>query len=47
MKFLHTIGAIGLMGAMICLIVLLGFAPKPASLSEYAVMFAGMNGIVT
>jgi uncharacterized membrane protein len=47
MKFLHTIGAIGLMGAMICLIVLLGFAPKPTSLSEYALMSAGMNGIVT
>jgi uncharacterized membrane protein len=47
MKFLHTIGAVGLMGAMICLTVLLGFVPKPTSLTEYALMFAGMNGIVT
>jgi hypothetical protein len=35
------------MGAMICLAVLLGFAPNPTSLPEYALMFAGMNGIVT
>jgi hypothetical protein len=47
MKFLHTIGAIGLMGAMACLIVLLGFVPKPTSLSEYALMTAAMSGIVT
>ncbi len=47
MKLLHTIGAIGLIGAMSCLIVLLGLAPVPTSLSEYALIFAGMNGIVT
>jgi len=48
MKFLHTIGAIGLMGAMACLIVLLGFAPPPASsLSEYTLMTAAMSGIAT
>ena len=47
MKFLHTIGAVGLMGAMACLIVLLGFVPKPASLPEYALMSAAMGGIVT
>ena len=47
MKFLHTIGAIGLMGAMACLIVLLGFVPKPASLPEYALMSAAMGGVVT
>jgi hypothetical protein len=47
MKFLHTIGAIGLMGAMACLIVLLGFVPRPASLPEYALMSAAMGGIVT
>jgi hypothetical protein len=47
MKFLHTIGAIGLMGAMACLIVLLGFLPKPTSLSEYALMTAAMSGVVT
>ena len=47
LKFLHTIGAIGLMGAMACLIVLLGFVPKPTSLSEYALMTAAMSGVVT
>jgi uncharacterized membrane protein len=47
LKFLHTIGAIGLMGAMACLIVLLQFAPDPASLSEYALLSAAMSGIVT
>jgi hypothetical protein len=47
MKFLHTIGAIGLMGAMACLIVLLGFVPKPTSLSEYAMMTAAAGGIAT
>lgn len=47
MKFLHTIGAVGLMGAMACLVVLLGFLPKPALLSEYAMMTAAMGGIVT
>ena len=47
MKFLHTIGAIGLMGAMACLIVLIGFVPRPTSLSEYALMTAAMSGIVT
>jgi hypothetical protein len=47
MKFLHTIGAIGLMGAMACLVVLLGFMPKPASLQEYALMSAAIGGIAT
>jgi len=47
MKFLHTIGAVGLMGAMACLVVLLGFLPKPALLSEYAMMTVAMGGIVT
>jgi hypothetical protein len=47
MKFLHTIGAIGLIGAMACLIVLIGFVPEPSSLSEYALITAAMSGIVT
>jgi hypothetical protein len=45
MKFLHTMGAIGLMGSMACLLVLLGFMPEPASLSEYARLRAAMGGI--
>jgi hypothetical protein len=44
-KFLHTMGAIGLMGAMACLLVLLGVTPAPASISEYAVMRAAMGAI--
>lgn len=47
MKFLHTMGAIGLMGAMACLVVLLGFVPAPKSLSDYALMTAAMSGVVT
>jgi hypothetical protein len=47
MKFLHTLGAIGLIGAMACLIVLLGFVPKPTSLSEYALISAAMGAIAT
>ncbi len=47
MKFLHTMGAIGLMGAMACLIVLLGFVPRPASLPEYVLMTSAMSGVVT
>jgi hypothetical protein len=46
-KFLHTMGAIGLTGAMACLLVLLSFTPEPASLSEYALMRAAMGGIAT
>jgi len=44
-KFLHTMGAIGLMGAMASLIVLFSFLPEPAALAEYARMRAGMGGI--
>jgi uncharacterized membrane protein len=45
MKCLHTLGAIGLMGAMACLVVLLSFTPAPTSLPEYALMRAAMGGI--
>jgi hypothetical protein len=47
MKFMHTMGAVGLMGAMACLLVLLSFIPAPTSLSEYALMRAAMGGIAT
>src|ERR1700753_1990688 len=46
-KFAHTLGAIGLIGAMTCLLVLLVFLPAPTSLSEYAVMRGAMGGIAT
>ena len=49
MKFLHTMGAIGLMGAMASLLVLLAVAPAPDAapngLSEYALMRQTMDGI--
>src|SRR5215510_1874364 len=47
MKFLHTLGAIGLMGSMACLLVLLSVAPPPSSLSNYALMRAAMSSIAT
>ncbi|MGH6708763.1 MAG: hypothetical protein ACREEK_07300 [Bradyrhizobium sp.] len=47
MKFLHTVGAIGQMGAMACLLVLLSFVPAPTSLSEYALMRGAIGGIAT
>ena len=47
LKFLHTMGAIGLMGAMACLIVLLALAPSPAKLSDYAMMRGAMGAIAT
>ncbi len=47
MKFMHTMGAIGFMGAMACLLVLFEFLPAPASLSEYALMRGAMGGIAT
>lgn len=47
MKFLHTMGAIGLMGSMVCLIVLMSFVPDPASIAEYARIRAAMGAIAT
>jgi hypothetical protein len=47
MKFLHTMGAIGLMGSMACLLVMLGMTPPPSSLSQYALMRAAMGSVAT
>jgi len=47
MKFLHTMGAVGQIGAMACLLVLLSFVPAPTSLSEYSLMRGAMGGIAT
>jgi hypothetical protein len=47
MKFMHTMGAIGLMGAMACLLVLLCFLPLPSSLAQYALLRAAMGSIAT
>lgn len=45
MKFLHTMGAIGLMGAMACLLVLLAVTPPPSQLANYALMRGAMGEI--
>jgi hypothetical protein len=45
LKFLHTIGAIGMMGAMACLLVMLALAPPPAQAAEYAALFGAMGKI--
>ena len=45
LKFLHTIGAIGLMGAMASLLVLQSVAPPPGSLAGYAVSRGAMGAI--
>ena len=45
MKFLHTMGAIGLMGAMASFLVLLSIAPPPADLEAYALVRSAMDRI--
>ncbi|AWN40020.1 hypothetical protein [Methylobacterium durans] len=45
LKFLHTMGAIGLMGAMASLLVLFSLAPPPTSLAGYALIRHAMAGI--
>jgi hypothetical protein len=47
LKFFHTIGAIGLMGGMACLLVLLGAAPSQTALAEYAQLRIAMGSIAT
>ena len=47
LKFLHTMGAIGLMGAMASLLVLLSVTPPPSSLAAYALMRGAMGAIAT
>jgi hypothetical protein len=45
LKFLHTMGAIGFMGAMACLLVLIGLASGVTTPSEYALLRAAMAAI--
>ncbi|KQP09831.1 hypothetical protein ASF28_01220 [Methylobacterium sp. Leaf99] len=47
LKFLHTMGAIGLMGAMACLVVMLSFTPPPAVLAGYALMRGAMGAVAS
>jgi hypothetical protein len=44
-KFLHTLGAIGLMGAMACLVVMLLWLPPPTSLETYGALRTSMAAI--
>jgi len=47
LKFLHTMGAIGMMGAMACLVVMLSFAPQPSQIAQYAAIRGAMDKITT
>lgn len=47
LKFLHTLGAIGLMGAMASLLVLMCFLPPATSLAQYASFRGAMGSIAT
>jgi hypothetical protein len=47
LKFLHTMGAIGLMGSMACLGIMAGFVPPPSSLAGYALMRGAMGAVAT
>ena len=46
-KFLHTIGAIGMMGAMACLLVLLAYLPATADAAGHAAMRVAMGAIAS
>ncbi|ACA18295.1 conserved hypothetical protein [Methylobacterium sp. 4-46] len=47
LKFLHTMGSIGLMGAMACLVAMMSVAPSPRSLAGYALMREAMAAVST
>ena len=46
-KFLHTIGAAGLMGSIASLLVLMSFSPPSTSLAGYALMHGAIAEIAT
>ncbi len=47
LKFLHTLGAIGMMGAMAALGVMLLYAPPVTSLAEYSALRTAMAAAAT
>lgn len=47
LKFLHTLGAVGLVGSMASLFVLALWTPPPAALAEYALMSGAAAAIAT
>ncbi len=46
-KFLHTIGACGLIGAIACLLVIMSFPTPPTSVAEYASIRGAIAKIAT
>ena len=45
LKFLHTMGAIGLMGAMAALLVMMMVSPPPSNLAGYALIRGAMAAV--
>jgi hypothetical protein len=45
LKILHEIGSIGFMGAMATLVILVGLAPPPSSIAQYALICDAMGQI--
>jgi hypothetical protein len=47
MKFLHTLGAIGVVGAVACLLVMAGYAPGPDAIAQYAPLSIATGAVGT
>ncbi len=47
LKFLHTMGAAGLMGAMAALLAMLSTAPPPSALAAYTATSGAMSAVAT
>ncbi|MCJ2132980.1 hypothetical protein MKK69_02670 [Methylobacterium sp. J-026] len=47
LKFLHTMGAAGVLGAMAALVAMLSVAPAPAALPGYAAVRGAMGAVAT
>ncbi|WCS23849.1 hypothetical protein LOK46_22240 [Methylobacterium sp. NMS14P] len=47
LKFLHTMGSAGLLGAMASLVVMLGLSPAPSALAGYAATRGAMGAVAT
>lgn len=47
LKFLHTMGSAGLLGAMASLVVMLSLSPAPSALTGYAATRGAMGAVAT
>lgn len=47
LKFLHTMGSIGLMGAMAAFLVMFSVTPPPSQLAGYALIRGAMGAVAT